>query len=250
MRNRTANHRFGGHPGTPNARAVLGGSLVALAVIGVFLLADGRGSEPELERVVAARDIEPGSVIEPEDLDTARLRLPAGVDRATFDEPGLLVGSTVLGPVGEGELIQRTSVLAGSADTDAEQRPELSLTLDADRALGGGLRSGERVDVVATYGSGGNASTRLAASGAVVVRVTGAQDRTLGPVGTVTVTLSVGADDVLAVAHAAEAGGMRLVRAAGTDGPPAETYRAEGSGDLDEPSGSTDATTSTGSSTR
>ena len=65
---------------------------------------------------------------------------------------------------------------------------ELSLTLDADRALGGGLRSGEVVDVVATYGSGGNASTRLAASGAVVVNVTGSDDRAIGPAGTVTVT--------------------------------------------------------------
>lgn len=224
---------------------------MALAMIGVFLLADGNDTEPELERVVAARDIEPGTVIEPDDLETAMVRLPPGVDRSTFDQRDALVGSTVLGPIGEGELIQRTSVLVDTSDPGTEQRPELSLTLDADRALGGGLRSGERVDVVATYGSGGNASTRLATSGAVVVDVTGAEDRTLGPTGTVTVTLSVGAGDVLAVAHAAEAGGMRLIRTTGADGPLAETYRADGSGDLEEqPASSGSDAVQTGTSSR
>lgn len=224
-------HRFGPRLAGPNARAVLGGALVAMAMLGAFALATGdRAPEPP-ERVVAARSLAPGAVLSADDLALAPVLLPTQVDEAAHGSIEALVGAVVLGPVGEGEIVQRAAVRTGSTDEQGGPRPELTVAMEPARALGGRLRPGERVDLLATYGSGADARTSVAAHDATVLDVQGADDGALGPSGEHAVTFEVAAEEVLAVAHAAEVGQLRLVRTTGTDLERQPTYRAPGPDD-------------------
>jgi hypothetical protein len=110
---------------------------------------------------------------------------------------------------------------AGSA-TDRE----VTVPIERTRVVSG-LRDGERVDILVTYGTGRDAYTVAAVRQAVVVRV----DRSRGSLGdssVVLVTLSLSrSSDVLAVAHGSRAGLLTLVRSNGAQsGNDATTYRS------------------------
>ena len=92
------------HRGLPGGRAVLGGVLMALAVVGVFLAYEQAGRAPRDAIVVAARAIRLGEVLEATDLRTVDGELPGGT--AGFDDVDALVGRVALGPIGEGEIVQ------------------------------------------------------------------------------------------------------------------------------------------------
>jgi hypothetical protein len=195
--------------GLPTGRAVVGGLLVALAAVGTFAAATtgGDGREPV---VVAARALAPGEVVGPGDLTTARFALPDGTE--AFSDPASLVGAVLVGPLDAGDLVQRADVVAAPAEPGGA---EVSVSVPEARALGGAIARGERVDIVTTTGSGADACTARVVAGALVVRVdTGADG--LGAVDVVVLRLAVPtADDALALAHAAQAGDLTVVRTTG-----------------------------------
>lgn len=207
----------------PGGRALFGGLLVTAAGVGLFAAYQRAAAGPQQAFVVARHDVTMGTRLQRDDLAMVRMDLAPAVRSRAFANAEVLVGATVLGPLAGGELVQRGSVTRGtSSSTDRE----VTVPIERTRVVSG-LRDGERVDVLVTYGSGGDAYTVAAVRQAVVVRV----DRSRGSLGdssVVLVTLSLSrSGDVLAVAHGSRAGLLTLVRATGVQsGNDATTYRS------------------------
>lgn len=216
--------------GLPGGRAVVGGLLVAVAAVGTFAAVSGAGRGPDTSYVVAARDVEPGSVLSADDLELVPIDLPDGVRRGAFTRPGEVVGAVVVGPLAEGDLVQAGGLSPGDA------LPTFSIALAESDANGGDLFRGDVVQVFATYGSDGTAPTVLLAAEAQVVSTTGS-DETVASTGEVIVKLAVdSAEERSAILNAKVTGQISLVRVTGADAPGATDRFSP-----DEPSGPTDA---------
>jgi Flp pilus assembly protein CpaB len=194
---------------------VVGGFLVAAAGVGIFAAYTGATTNHGVNYVVARHTLTVGQRISAADLATAPMVLsPTMGSELAFREPGRLVGALVVGPVQAGELIQASSVVAG---TDATGDRQLSFPIAAARAVDGTLQVGDLVDVLATYGSGADATTVAVVHQAEVVARSDAS-ASLDPTGGASETITLGlarSADSLAVAHAVDAGQVMLVRSTG-----------------------------------
>ena len=189
---------------------------MAVSAIGIFAAYRDAAAGPTGRYVVAARRVAVGATIRPGDLRVEAMELPAAVRRRAFADPSALVGARVVAPVERGELVQASDVVDGRA---ARSR-QVSFSIEAARALNGDIRPGERVDIVATYGGGGEeAWTSVIAASVVVADVT-STGSSLNTGRGLVLTLSFDrAGDVLAVTHAARAGTITVVRAGDGDAP-------------------------------
>lgn len=209
--------------GLPGSRAVVGGLLVATAAVGLFSASTGAGQGSRRSYVVANRSLAPGARVEPADLALEQLHLSPAVAARAFADREPLVGATVLAPVAAGELLQASSVVARRSGPAAR---EMSFTVEPGR-VGRDLRDGERVDLLATYGSASDGFTALIVRQALLVSLERSQGSLAdGSPTTVTVALEEAAD-ALALAHAVQVGKVTVVRAtgAGASPSPPPTYR-------------------------
>jgi Flp pilus assembly protein CpaB len=195
---------------------------VAVAAIGTWWAASGVGQSAEDRYVVADRPIGPGTAIEPGDVRLAPLDLPAALRPAAFTDPDAVVGSVALGPLGEGELVQRDAIGTGTGTPDAA---EVSFSLEQDWAVAGSLRAGDRIDVYATSERGEEPTSERVLAGAVVRQVTTAEGSGFGESRNQTITVSV--TDPVALGRtvsATRAGLVTVVRVTGNDdaGAPAD----------------------------
>ena len=151
----------------PTGRAVLGGLLVTLAVLGV-LFATRLGNDATFQDVVVAReDLAPGTVLEPQHITQMRMRLAENADWVVAD-PESLYGSVLLGPVGELEFVQKSNVAEGTPDQLPSGLAEVSIEIEPGRAPAT-LAPGELVSVLATFDDTDPATTRLIADRVVVL---------------------------------------------------------------------------------
>jgi hypothetical protein len=129
----------------------------------------------------------------------------------TFQSMQALVGATLVAPLGAGELVQTSAVVDRKGDAASR---EITFTLDRGR-LGAGIKTGERADLLATYGTGNDAFTIVVVRQALLVGID--RPRTsAGDNGPATVTVAVDdPNDALALAHALQLGKITLVRATG-----------------------------------
>ena len=211
----------------PGGRAVIGGFLVAVAAVGIFAAYTSATTDARTPYVVARHDLAFGQRITAADLSFAPMQLPSSLaHRRAFTraDSAQLVGAIVVAPMAAGELVQASSVAEASGLPPDE---EISFQIDPARAVGGRLRSGEAVEVLATYGTGNDAYTVVVVRGARVVAATEPGAALSGRAGEV-VTLSLTtSSDALAVANAVDAGQVTLVRATGAPAPrDAGIYRA------------------------
>jgi Flp pilus assembly protein CpaB len=119
--------------------------------------------------LVAAHDLQPGTVVRPADLRVAELAGDAGTMAALVPERELetVLGRELSAPLPQGAPLARAAVAAtGGAGPAA-----LTLVVPALRALGGSLRPGDRVTVLATFESGAGAQARAIARGLRVLTV-------------------------------------------------------------------------------
>jgi hypothetical protein len=198
--------------------------------VGIFAAYAGATSQHGVAYVVARHALGVGQRITPADLATAPMVLsPTIGSQLAFRDPGRLVGALVVGPVRSGELIQASSVVAGA---DATGDRQLSFPIAADRAVDGTLQVGDLVDVLATYGSGADATTVAVVRQATVAARSDASS-TLDPAGGAGETITLGlarSIDSLAVAHAVNAGQVMLVRSTGaSSATDSGTYRSPSS---------------------
>jgi Flp pilus assembly protein CpaB len=211
---------------------MVGALLVTAAVVGVLAINHRTSSGPTSEYVVALRPLRAGERIPPDALGLVAVDLPDAVAEVSFAEPTSLDGAVAIHPVDEGELIHAGDVLRGAPGESAEspEAYELSVALDRDRALDGALQPGERVDAVATYGTGETARSLIVAHDARVAALAEGGEA-LDTAGSVRLTLSLSSpSEVLRTAHAAEVAGLRLVRSTRTslDGGTTPTYDGPG----------------------
>lgn len=204
----------------PGGRAVVGGFLVALAALGTFVAARGTGGGPSHDYVVAAHDIVAGTTLRASDLRTEGVDLPGSMAGRAFTDPSAVIGRITTTALANGELVQASAVVEGDA---ADPRFQLSIPVERSRALDGSLVAGEKVDLLATYGTGSDAITLVVVRGADVLRVDQGQRGTLTANNDTIILIAVAnSDDALAVTHAAQAGKITVVRATAAradDGP-------------------------------
>ena len=208
--------------GLPGGRAVLGGVLMAVAAVGVFIAVDQAGREPSDTIVVAARPIRPGAVLEPSDLRTEDGELP---DRALgFASVDAVVGHVALGPIGDGEVVQPGSV---TDDADAGDVHEVAITLPRGQIAVGRLKQGERVDVFVTY----DEVTQSVVRGTTVVQIGTEDDGSLTSDREITLVVAVPSGDaVAALVHALRTGDVTVVRSTFADSADTDPIEHEGAG--------------------
>lgn len=209
--------------GLPGSRAVVGGLLVAVAAIAMFAAASGSARGPRRSYVVASRPLAAGTRLQGSDLELVAMDLGPELQPRAFENPQVLVGATLIAPLGPAELVQASAVVARKADSASR---ELSFTLERGR-LSPGVKEGERADLLATYGTGADAFTTVVVRQAVLVAIERPRSAS-GDIGPAMVTVSVDdPGDVVALAHATQLAKITLVRSTGAPPMPAAppTYR-------------------------
>ena len=158
----------------PTGRAVLGGLLVTLAVLGV-LFASRLGDDATFQQVVVANeDLAPGTVLEAQHLAEVTIRLTEDAVWVENDAAALY-GSVVLGPVARLEFIQASNIAEGTPDGVPSGLAEVSIEIEPGRAPAT-LSPGELVSVVATFDDVEPATTRLIADRVVVLSFSGSDE--------------------------------------------------------------------------
>jgi hypothetical protein len=235
----------------PGGRAVVGALLVAAAAVGVFAAYLHATAEPSTSYLVARATVEPGTRLDSigtvADLFEARA-IDLDVDLARrairLEDAESLVGRLVLSPLEPGDLLPRSALVADGGVADAHK---LSFAIDRSAALAGDLKVGERLDVLATYGSGADAYTAYIVRGVPLVARSGEASGggALGGRGGGPLTLTVAVtspEDVQALAHAVAAAEIVVVRSTVAEGdrsraPGPYSPSPERSGPAPDPSG-------------
>jgi len=193
----------------PSGRAVVGGLVVAVAMLASFAVAGGSSGAPRGRVVVARRDVQLGAHLTAADLTVVPVDLPGRVAAATFSSPADLEGTVALAPLAAGDVVDRSFVSTSGGGPSGAQ---LSFPLDRDRALDGDLDLGEQLDLLATFGTGDQAHTDVVARAVRLVAVD-ADGSGLEGAGKLVVTIQLAdAGDVVAVTHATQVATITLVR--------------------------------------
>jgi hypothetical protein len=206
----------GPHPlrrrrGLPGGRAVTGGLLVAAAAVGLFAAYARVGAGPRRSFVVTRHAMAAGSRVQASDLTLAALDLPPSLRARAFPRVAQLVGTTLVAPLGQGELVQASSVVAARPGGAARV-----VSFPVERGRLGALKQGEKVDVLATYGTGADAYTAVVLRQALVTDVDRGKS-SLGDTGSAVVSVAVDDPaDELAMAHALQLGKLTVVVATGS----------------------------------
>jgi Flp pilus assembly protein CpaB len=201
----------------------VGGFLVALAAVGVFAAYSSATAGPTTEYAVAARDLAPGVQLTAGDVRLVPIDLPDEQRQRSYDVIAPLVDATVVEPLVAGELIQEGSLIATGAEAGNRT---VSFAIEAPRAVNATLKTAERIDVLATFGTGDRACTHVVAADVAVVGVSEAAGGLVGQGGSgLTVTIQVPtAESGVAVAHAAAAGTITLARTTHADAAEVERF--------------------------
>lgn len=153
--------------GLPSGRAVLGGLLISLSILGVLFALQLAEDATFRDVVVAREDLAPGTILEAQHLAQVTVRLD---ESATFvaAESNDLIGQVVLGPVGRLEFMQASNVAPASGTGAQGGLAVVSLAIDANRAPLS-LVAGEIVSVLATFDDVDPAVTELIADRVMVL---------------------------------------------------------------------------------
>jgi Flp pilus assembly protein CpaB len=195
----------------PAGRAVVGGFLVAASAVGVFTAWRASTDAPTARYVVVSGDVAPGERLDRSDLALVALDLPPAQRHVAFTDVGVLVGATALSALSDGQLVQSSEV---AKPLGAPSRAQISLRIDPGAAVGGDLRPGDTVDVIATYTAGGAPDTSTIGRGALVVKVL-TDDQRVGSAGAIVVVLAVRPSELEPIAAASSAGHVTLARTTG-----------------------------------
>lgn len=208
--------------GTPlwvNARTILGLLLFGLAFLsGQRLLAGAAETTPVW---AAARDLPEGTKISALHLKEVQVRMPSDLLGRYATSSAELAGGVLLAPVHAGELIANDWVGTGP---EAVAGRSLTIPVSPEHAVGGRLRSGDTIDVYATFDSGDTrARTTAVVRGIQVLGTVDAGGLITGEEATVGVTVAVTPDQAARLAFAVRAAEIDIARVEG----PARPLRAQ-----------------------
>ncbi len=205
----------------PNARSFVGALLCVSAALIAWYAATGRSDEPFRPLIVAARDISAGLIVTADDLRIDNVTIRPELRIRTFAEPAGVIGRAALGPIAAGDPVLRSATAVDGTDSS---RRQVSFTLPIAAAVGGTLRSGDTVDILATLPStdSGPDVTRTLARNVLVSRISGNDTSVVSSSGDRLITLSiestVNAEDLV---NAGAIGKIHLVKATGATSAPA-----------------------------
>ena len=205
-----AEARRAGKPDWINVRTVLGLTLFAVALAtGSMVL---RSAEAATMVWAAGRDLAEGTPLGETALELVAVDLPADQLANYLGGSTTVDGSTLLKPLRRGELVPAAWV------TEAQAQPTrfIAVPITSDHAVGGALRPGDRVDVLATFESPrGTAETTVLVQAAEVEGLL----RTEGPMmegdSFGGITLSVAPEDAARIAFALRSAEIDIVRVEG-----------------------------------
>ena len=145
---------------------LIGALLVVLALAGYWSVYSATTHRTPV--LVAAHDLQAGTVVRSADLRVAELAGDAGTMAALVTERELetVLGRELTAPVPQGSPLARATVASAGTGPAA-----FTLVVPAMRALGGALNPGDRVTVLATFESGAGARARAVARGLRVLTV-------------------------------------------------------------------------------
>jgi Flp pilus assembly protein CpaB len=181
---------------------LLGVLLVVVALAGYWSVYSATTARTPV--LIAAHDLQAGTVLQASDLSTAELAGDAGTIASLVSERDLetVIGRELGALVPQGTPLTRASVApAGTGPT------AFTLVVPALRALGGSLRPGDRVTVLATFDSGSGAQARAIARGLRVLTIGAAPDGLAPASTTVPVTVALPDPSVSAALALANSGG-------------------------------------------
>jgi Flp pilus assembly protein CpaB len=184
--------------------------VVGLLLFSVGILATSgiiRQAQERTPVLVAARSLEPGHTMEQGDLRVAEIGLGPGIASLPASELESVEGGVLRAPLEPGQLMTPGAVAAGPALSGGQVA--ISVGVAPQHAAGGSLRSGDRVQLLATEDPDQpTARTSRLLSAVEVIAVHQEQGPAADPL--LTVTLAVSSDDASAVAQAANSGVLDL----------------------------------------
>lgn len=189
----------------PGGRAVFGGFLVAVAVVGTVAAQQAASGPPSTRYVVATATLPAGRVLRSGDLTTRAIDLPEPLSQRAYRDPRPLVGRVLAATLAEGELVQG-SALAPRGPAAGER--EVSFTADPAQSLGQRIGPGDVVDVYATIGQADSGQTELVVRSARVIDRQGRQ----GAAGFIYTVALADPAAVESLVTAAAAGSLTVVR--------------------------------------
>ncbi len=164
--------------------------------------------------MVAARPAGPGTVLGPDDVGASTMRLSSETATGAYHQAASVEGRTLAVEVEAGELIQ-ASMLVPVSQTPA-LRP---VSLSVDPVSLAGLSAGQRVDILATQGTGSGTAVVVVVRGATLIDIATSSSNLLAPGGSGQVTVGVSTlAAVEAVVEDAHSGTITLVAAEPSDG--------------------------------
>ena len=188
----------------PSARAVAGALLVALAMVGAYVLATGERRHRPPDVVVAARALAAGTRLRTSDLAVVPAELGAALVASSFRDPTALAGRIVATRLSPGDLVQASALEPAGGAVPVH---EVALSLPPERTLASDLVTGDVVSVLATQ----DGCTSVVAPTAVVQAISKASQVVTS--GNQLVRLSLATDnEVIAVVHAQRTGEVTLTR--------------------------------------
>ena len=196
------------------------GALAFIANLAVL-----RPSEIPPSVAVAATDLLPGTVFDPEvHVDYVPMATDTEVlaRLVTEDSAASLAGHVIANRVSGGSVVALDALAAG---TGADGRRLMSLPIAPERAAGGALSIGDRVDVIAS----GDGTARYVVTGLEVVGVPETGTGSFSATGAYHVVVAVDASAALQLAVAMDTSAIQMVRSTGS--PPPQTRVWEQSDD-------------------
>ena len=188
--------------------------LIAIAALAAFTLnlIVLRGNTQTALVAVAAVAIQSGETIEESSIRHVEIAAGfEGIDSLfTSDQSGSLVGMVATRPLTAGTLIDRGSATEEAATGSLRA---MSIPVFPERAAGGLVRTGDRVDVIVTD----DGAARFVVTDVEVLGVASSASGGLGAATANFIILAVDSDQALALASALGSGSIEVVRSTGAD---------------------------------
>jgi Flp pilus assembly protein CpaB len=190
-------------------RVTVGLLLMLVAVLGGASLI--RSAQDRIPVLVAAGSVQPGEVIGPSDLRVVEMSVPAGVAYLSASAEGQVEGRVAAEPLWDGKVLGPGSV--AEAPPVAAGMVAITLLLPPESAVGGDIRSGDRVAVLSSPGvdeAGGNQQKAATTILLPDVPVLSVRDASTSEGEGVFVTLTLRLDEARAIAEARASGRVDL----------------------------------------
>lgn len=203
-----------GRPAWLNARTALGVALFCLAFLGgQRVLQEGRQT---VRAWTAAHDLAAGTTLQAADLISIEVKLPSDLAGRYVLSESALEGAVVTRAARAGELISSEWLATGAQKATGSS---ISVPVNPEHAVGGELRPGDRIDVLATFDAQDvRARTTAVVRAAEVLDVVESGGLVVSEEAAVGVTVAVSPKQATALAFAIRTADIDIVRVDGAKG--------------------------------